>query len=314
MSQGVGRFGPDAGEGIIQQRRDPFGQLRTDQAAPGPGRRSSGFRRRNGLKRRQGFLARTRLAPRGSSASKSAAECGDIVRFLPAAGRHAPNQDRENSRDQGDRDQGSKARHDDSGWPELYPGPETDVKHDRPYQAFDRATRADMLYFFRNGIAMGARSDGMTTKRKSAYAFLVLPASLSLFGPDLRGRAKHHRTVSSPSRRFGGDDRIRVRPGRVHRLRPPSRDGIYQRPDGPLLAHDHHRLRHQLVRHSALALAPGLGWVYACGLLLAERFGKAIRHPAKNTLASFAAHEVGPRQRASPSRKPWIRSGRFSDL
>jgi MFS family permease len=47
----------------------------------------------------------------------------------------------------------------------------------------------------------------------------------------------------------------------------------------------------------ALALAPGLGsngWIYACGLILAERFGKAIRHPAKSTLASFAAQEVGP--------------------
>ena len=43
----------------------------------------------------------------------------------------------------------------------------------------------------------------------------------------------------------------------------------------------------------ALALAPGLGWAYACALLLLERFGKAIRNPAKNTLASFAASEVG---------------------
>lgn len=43
----------------------------------------------------------------------------------------------------------------------------------------------------------------------------------------------------------------------------------------------------------ALALAPGRGWVFACGLVLVERFGKAIRHPAKNTIASFAANEVG---------------------
>ncbi len=49
-----------------------------------------------------------------------------------------------------------------------------------------------------------------------------------------------------------------------------------------------------LIAIPALALAPGLGWVYACGLLLAERFGKAIRNPAKTTLASFAAREVGP--------------------
>jgi len=44
----------------------------------------------------------------------------------------------------------------------------------------------------------------------------------------------------------------------------------------------------------ALALAPGLGWQYACGMLLLERLGKAIRNPAKSTIASFAAHEVGP--------------------
>lgn len=43
----------------------------------------------------------------------------------------------------------------------------------------------------------------------------------------------------------------------------------------------------------ALALAPGLGWVFACSLLVVERFGKAIRNPAKTTLASFAASEVG---------------------
>jgi MFS family permease len=48
-----------------------------------------------------------------------------------------------------------------------------------------------------------------------------------------------------------------------------------------------------LVAIPALALAPGLGWAYACGLILVERFGKAIRNPAKTTLASFAAAEVG---------------------
>ena len=48
-----------------------------------------------------------------------------------------------------------------------------------------------------------------------------------------------------------------------------------------------------LVAIPALALAPGLGWVYACGLILVERFGKAIRNPAKTTLVSFAASEVG---------------------
>jgi MFS family permease len=49
-----------------------------------------------------------------------------------------------------------------------------------------------------------------------------------------------------------------------------------------------------LIAIPALALAPGLGWVFACGLLLLERLGKAIRNPAKTTLASFAASEVGP--------------------
>ncbi len=48
-----------------------------------------------------------------------------------------------------------------------------------------------------------------------------------------------------------------------------------------------------LIAIPALALAPGLGWVYACGLLVVERFGKAIRNPAKTTLVSFAAKEVG---------------------
>jgi len=42
-----------------------------------------------------------------------------------------------------------------------------------------------------------------------------------------------------------------------------------------------------------LALVPDNGWIYACGLILVERFGKAIRNPAKNTLVSFAAYEVG---------------------
>ena len=48
-----------------------------------------------------------------------------------------------------------------------------------------------------------------------------------------------------------------------------------------------------LVAIPALALAPGQGWIFACCLIVLERFGKAIRHPAKNTLASFAANEVG---------------------
>lgn len=43
----------------------------------------------------------------------------------------------------------------------------------------------------------------------------------------------------------------------------------------------------------ALALIPENGWIYACALIILERMGKAIRHPAKNTLVSFAAAEVG---------------------
>lgn len=48
-----------------------------------------------------------------------------------------------------------------------------------------------------------------------------------------------------------------------------------------------------LIAIPALALATKFGWVYACALLLIERFGKAIRSPAKTTIASFAAQEVG---------------------
>ncbi|HUW39372.1 MAG TPA: MFS transporter [Rectinemataceae bacterium] len=43
----------------------------------------------------------------------------------------------------------------------------------------------------------------------------------------------------------------------------------------------------------ALALAPGFGWLFACVLIVVERLGKAIRNPAKTTIASFAANEVG---------------------
>ena len=43
----------------------------------------------------------------------------------------------------------------------------------------------------------------------------------------------------------------------------------------------------------ALALIPEHGWVAACGLVILERVGKAVKKPAKNTLVSFAASEVG---------------------
>ncbi|HEY5465947.1 MAG TPA: MFS transporter [Clostridia bacterium] len=43
----------------------------------------------------------------------------------------------------------------------------------------------------------------------------------------------------------------------------------------------------------ALALIPKNGWIFACALIVLERMGKAIRYPAKNTLVSFAATELG---------------------
>ncbi len=43
----------------------------------------------------------------------------------------------------------------------------------------------------------------------------------------------------------------------------------------------------------ALALIPENGWIMACTLIVMERMGKAIRYPAKNTLVSFAAAQVG---------------------
>jgi len=49
-----------------------------------------------------------------------------------------------------------------------------------------------------------------------------------------------------------------------------------------------------LVAIPALALAPGYGWLYACCLIVLERFGKAIRTRLKRRLPLFAASEVGP--------------------
>jgi len=43
----------------------------------------------------------------------------------------------------------------------------------------------------------------------------------------------------------------------------------------------------------ALALVTPNGWIVACALIVFERMGKAIRYPAKNTLVSFAATQVG---------------------
>ena len=42
-----------------------------------------------------------------------------------------------------------------------------------------------------------------------------------------------------------------------------------------------------------LALVPEDGWVLACMLILLERTGKAVRQPAKNTLLSYAAAQIG---------------------
>ena len=49
----------------------------------------------------------------------------------------------------------------------------------------------------------------------------------------------------------------------------------------------------QVLAIPALALVPEHGWVWACGLVILERVGKAVKKPAKNTLVSFAASEIG---------------------
>ncbi len=43
----------------------------------------------------------------------------------------------------------------------------------------------------------------------------------------------------------------------------------------------------------ALALVGQNGWIFACALIIAERAGKALKKPAKNTLMSFAASQEG---------------------
>jgi len=43
----------------------------------------------------------------------------------------------------------------------------------------------------------------------------------------------------------------------------------------------------------ALALIPDGGWVWACLLIVLQRFGKAVKKPAKDTLLSFAATKYG---------------------
>jgi len=135
----------------------------------------------------------------------------------------------------------------------------------------------------------------MKDKRKSAYAFLVLLGVVSLFsdltyegarsiiGPYLLLLGASAATVGFVSGlgEFIGYG-LRLVTGFIS-----DRTGRYW-----LMTIIGYAIN--LIAIPALALAPGLGWVYACGLLLAERFGKAIRNPAKTTLASFAAQEVGP--------------------
>ncbi len=43
----------------------------------------------------------------------------------------------------------------------------------------------------------------------------------------------------------------------------------------------------------ALALVGEHGWMWACGLLVVQRMGKAIKKPAKDTIMSFAASQEG---------------------
>ena len=49
----------------------------------------------------------------------------------------------------------------------------------------------------------------------------------------------------------------------------------------------------QVLAIPALALVPENVWFFACGLVIMERIGKAVKKPAKNTLVSFAASEIG---------------------
>jgi len=42
-----------------------------------------------------------------------------------------------------------------------------------------------------------------------------------------------------------------------------------------------------------LALVPEDGWIWACGLIVVQRIGKAVKKPAKDTLLSFAASQYG---------------------
>ena len=49
----------------------------------------------------------------------------------------------------------------------------------------------------------------------------------------------------------------------------------------------------ELITIPALALAGENGWIAACVLLVVQKFGKAIKKPAKDTVVSFAASQEG---------------------
>jgi MFS family permease len=134
----------------------------------------------------------------------------------------------------------------------------------------------------------------MTDKRKAAYSFLVLLGVISLFS-DLTYEGA--RSILGPYLLLLGASAATV--GFVSGLG--ELIGYTLRLATGFISDRTHRYwlmtilgyAVNLLAVPALALAPGFGWVFACGLIVLERFGKAIRHPAKTTLVSFAANEVG---------------------
>ena len=134
----------------------------------------------------------------------------------------------------------------------------------------------------------------MTDKRKAAYSFLVLLGVISLFS-DLTYEGA--RSILGPYLLLLGASAATV--GFVSGLG--ELIGYTLRLATGFISDRTHRYwlmtivgyAINLFAVPALALAPGYGWVFACSLIVLERFGKAIRHPAKTTLVSFAANEVG---------------------
>ncbi|MGO8695834.1 MAG: MFS transporter [Rectinemataceae bacterium] len=134
----------------------------------------------------------------------------------------------------------------------------------------------------------------MTDKRKAAYSFLVLLGVISLFS-DLTYEGA--RSILGPYLLLLGASAATV--GFISGLG--ELIGYTLRLATGIISDRTHRYWFMtiagyainLLAVPALALAPGYGWAFACGLIVLERFGKAIRHPAKTTLVSFAANEVG---------------------